>query len=53
MQHGGNKPHTLAIDVLNGLYGNGEERINRLGNAYEYSRVNEYYNDKDLLSPRC
>ncbi len=43
--------YTLAIDVLNGLYGNGEERINRLGNVYDavQSKVNEYYNDKDLF----
>lgn len=43
--------YTLAIDVLNGLYGNGEERINRLGAVYNavQSKVNEYYNDTDYF----
>lgn len=43
--------YTLAIDVLNGSYGNGEERINRLGAVYNavQSKVNEYYNDTDYF----
>lgn len=43
--------YMLACDVLNGRYGNGEERIYRLGDIYNavQSKVNEYYNDKDLF----
>ena len=43
--------YMLACDVLNGRYGNGEERINRLGNVYNavQEKVNEYYNDTDLF----
>lgn len=43
--------YALAVDVLNGRYGNGEERINRLGDVYNevQSKVNEYYNDTDLF----
>ena len=43
--------YVLAVDVLNGRYGNGEERINRLGDVYNavQSKVNEYYNDTDLF----
>lgn len=43
--------YALAVDVLNGLYGNGEERINRLSNIYNavQEKVNEYYNDTDLF----
>ena len=37
--------YTLAIDVLNGLYGNGEERINKLGCIYQQvqNEVNSRY----------
>ena len=43
--------YTLAIDVLNGRYGNGQERIDRLGSIYNavQSKVNEYYNDTDYF----
>lgn len=36
---------TMAINAINGLYGNGDDRRNRLGNAYiaVQNRVNEYY----------
>lgn len=43
--------YTLAIDVLNGRYGNGQERIDRLGSIYNavQSKVNEYYSDTDYF----
>lgn len=36
---------TMAINAINGLYGNGDDRRNRLGTAYiaVQNRVNEYY----------
>lgn len=39
--------YMLACDVLNGRYGNGNERIERLGNIFQavQDKVNEYYND--------
>lgn len=43
--------YALAVDVLNGRYGNGNERIERLGNIFQavQEKVNEYYNDTDLF----
>ncbi len=40
--------YALAVDVLNGRYGNGEERINRLGGIAQavQDKVNEWYYNK-------
>lgn len=43
--------YVLAVDVMNGRYGNGAERKERLGNIYHavQSKVEEYYDDRDLF----
>ena len=41
----------MAVDAINGLYGNGNDRRNRLGSAYDavQARVNEYYKVADKV----
>lgn len=42
---------TMAIDTINGLYGNGDDRRNRLGTVYSsvQARINEYYKAADKV----
>lgn len=46
--------YALAVDVINGRYGNGQERINRLGNIYNavQEKVNEYYDYRPTFIDR-
>ena len=43
--------YVLAVGVMNGIYGNGAERQERLGNVYHavQEKVNEYYDNRELF----